>query len=494
MASRSIYKILFLFFILFSVDLPAQTVTNSELTFLDYFLKDDPGVINYIDEDELAKSNCLGITYANTPIKFLLNYDVPAEIKNNIANGNDFQTDISQLGDNYSVLNFSTSQGNYSTKFYFKDGKCISPVTYFTRNYTKDSSEYFSYYISNPLYFNSYCKQELDEFTASMLDIMNFTGDERKFLAQNKITYVLCNTEEEITNIIGQNAKGIYLVAMDAVVTTYNTHNHEVAHLLMNYKIKNDIKLEHPFFLEGFATAFGGRGGLMPLNLLPVGQFSINTGFVNVNSLLSIKNFSAEDASVTYPAAGYYSMYLFLNKGFDEYLKTYLQFSGDFTFLNNIDSSNTSLPDYAGFLSSSSQQIQSPINVNVDRSGFTETIFDEPGFKIYKKDEQCLILLRNNLLLKKPGENFSYISKTFMEKFPGKDYITYKYLIEADYERIAIYDLFTNDLICSYNKSFDLQQREIPQEMLNDGNYYMFSIPYNFFEYAFSSYELQSIE
>lgn len=489
------YKIIFILLLTFiAVNLyafPSSKNLVPELKFLDLLLKNDSDIINYIDASELHTSNRLGITYTNTPIKFLLNYNVPEEVKSSIINGSKkFHADVHRLEDDYTVLEFALHNKSYSTKFYFKDGKCIAPVTYFSRNFTKDSSDYFTYYISNPIHFNAYCEQDLDEFATQMLDIMMFSDDEKKFLAQNKIIYVLCNNETEISNIIGQNARGIYLVANDAIVSIYNTHYHEIAHLLMNYKIKNNVQPCHYFFLEGFATAFGGRGGLSTLTLFPVAQFSINTGFVNVKSLLSMKDFASEDASITYPVAGFYSLDLFLNKGFDEYLKTYLKFSGNFDYLNSIDSTNTTLPFYNEFLSEASNIIPNPIKIDVNKSAFIEKIIDEPDFKAYVKDEDCLILLKNNLLLKTPDESFNYISKVFTEKFPGREYLTYHYLIEVNSQRVGIYDLFNNNLIYSYNKGFDMQQREVSK----DGEYYMFSIPSRLFDKNISDYDFKTIE
>lgn len=490
-----IYKIIFSLLLICTsaINLHAKNIVP-ELVFLDLFLKNDPHIVDYINEGELSQSRRLGITYAGTTIKFLLNYNVPEEVKSAVTNNNqEYNADVLRLEENYTVLEFALQDKSYSTKFYFKDGKCIAPVTYFTRNYSKDSSDFFEYYISNPLYFNSYCKQELDEFVASMIDIMMFTDAEKKLLEQKKITYVFCNTDDEIKDIIGQTARGVYLVGNDAVVSTYNTHNHEVSHLLMNYKIKNDIKPEHLFFLEGFATAFGGRGGLSTFTLLPVAQFSVNSGFVNVNSYLSMNDFMSEDASITYPVAGLYSLIYFVNKGFEDYLKTYLEFSGDLNYLNTIDSANTSLPFYSEFLEQSKNIIPNVIKIDFDKSVFKVKLIDEPDFKIYKRDEDCLILLKNNLLLKSPGESFEYLSKTFSEKFPGKEYLTYHYLIEASKDRVGIYDLFTNNLIFSYNKAFDMQQREVPMEVINGDEYFMLSIPYGLLSEGLNKYELSTL-
>lgn len=478
MASRSIYKIIFAaFFIFSSVNIYASNSfkdTVSELKFINLFVKDDPDVIDYIDPSELQQSNRLGITYANTPIKFLLNYTLPEDVREQITvHGEKFHASVHQLEDNYTFVDFYLHNKSYLTQFYFKDGKCVSPMAYFARNFARDSSEYFDFYISNPVHFNNYSKNELDEFAKFMLDIMNFTEDEKNYLKENKIIYVLCDNDEEMKNITWMRARGIYLVANDAVATTYPVHNHEVAHLLMNYRIKTNIQPAHYFFLEGFATAFGGRGGLSTLVLQPIAEFSLKSGFVNLNSLLSMRDFAFEDASITYPVAGLYSIYSILNYGFDKYLEDYLRFSGSYDYISKIDSTNIVLPYEKEFMDFVRERgMKNLISIEVNKNSLGNTTAHGTDYKFYKKDNDYLILLKNKLLLKDPRDSFEYISKIFTEKFPDKTYLNYKYLIEADENKINIYDLYSDILILSYNKGFDIQQRSVPK----DDGYFMFSV------------------
>ena len=44
--------------------------------------------------------------------------------------------------------------------------------------------------------------------------------------------------ENEVESITGFKAKGIAMLGSDEIVTSYQTHFHEVAHLLINFKLK----------------------------------------------------------------------------------------------------------------------------------------------------------------------------------------------------------------------------------------------------------------
>ncbi|HEX2787916.1 MAG TPA: hypothetical protein VHP32_08425 [Ignavibacteria bacterium] len=487
------YKIfLAVFYLIWSANLFAKNSIHnevSELVFLDHLLKNNPDVIDFIDEDELKRSNRFGITYYNEPIKFLINYNIPDEVKDDIIKkGKKFQADVKPLDDDYTILKFFYPEKNYSANFYFKDGKCIAPVTYFSRNYHRDSSKYFDFYIKEPIYFNEYCKEQLDKFIE--LKWFSSTASERKELETKKMIYVFCN-ESDMINIIGQSAKGVFLVANDIVVSTYNAHYHELMHFVMNYKLKTNIKPCHPFFLEGFATGMAGRGGLLMPALMPAAKYSITSGLVNIKSLLSMKNFLAEDASITYPVAGAYSLFLFVKVGFEAYRTHYLQFSGDYDYLNNIDSTNTELPYLNEFYDYISHPALDFVNITNLMPPNEEPVIDDPDFKLYRNDSDYVFLLTNKVLFKNPKYIFNYRSDLFEEKFPGIEYLNYNILIEANSDEINFYYLHTNYLVLTYKKAFSIDAKSVPKY----NNYYIFSISRAFFsETEFHNLKYVTIE
>jgi hypothetical protein len=163
---------------------------------------------------------------------------------------------------------------NYSVPFYFKNHKAIAALTYFTRNWKKQSGKYFDFLISDEKLFNSYCIDKLDEVCGDEPhQLLKYNDSELQLLKEQKILYVFCSNQDEIVSITGSVSKGRYLSEHDAVVTTYSCHFHEVAHLLLNYKIKENSLYPIPFLQEGFAVATGGRGGQSNNVLNDVGYF-----------------------------------------------------------------------------------------------------------------------------------------------------------------------------------------------------------------------------
>ncbi len=236
---------------------------NKQREFIEALINGSDSLENYVDEDELAKSSRLGINYDSVKNKFIISFDIDENIKDEIKkNGIKYEIKTNELGNNYSVTEFTVPSLDYSKNFYFKKGKWISPITYFSKDWTTKSSKYFIFKISEPKYFNDYCINKLDEFVDSMAVLLDFDEQQKQLLQNEKIYYILCKDDKEIEQVTGFNTRGIYITALDEVVTTYNTHYHELTHLLMNYKLKNLGLYTLPFFMEGFAVAVGGRGGM----------------------------------------------------------------------------------------------------------------------------------------------------------------------------------------------------------------------------------------
>ncbi len=159
-----------------------------------------------------------------------------------------------------------------------------------------------------------------------MVKLLQINKDRVNLLQKEKINYILCKDENEIKTISGFDTRGIYILAYDEVITTFNTHYHELSHLLMNFKLQNLPLYTLPFFQEGFAVAVGGRGGIGRNILLNIGYFLEKSNYLKFNSILSKKDFVSENASMAYPAAGLYNYFLISNYGINSYIKLYLKY------------------------------------------------------------------------------------------------------------------------------------------------------------------------
>ena len=295
-----------------------------------------------------------------------------------------------------------------------------------------------------------------------MIKLLQIDDDRKDLLQKEKINYILCKDQDEIKKISGFDTRGIYILAYDEVVTTFNTHYHELSHLLMNYKLQNLPLFTLPFFQEGFAVAVGGRGGIGRYILLNIGYFLEKSGYMKFNSILSKKDFVSENASMAYPAAGLYNYFLISNYGINSYLKLYLKFSGTVKQVDELIPSKIFLPPVEAY------------------ENFLNDFCDKATVKIQKpdNDDYYHFKVRTNLLLSTKDKIKNYISKKFVEQFPNIDYQGQKYLITADKNEVNIYNLYTSSLIASYTMGFTIDAESVPIE---DG-YFSFYVKKDVFD------------
>lgn len=455
----------YILFLLLFAPLCLNAQTDNE--FLNAWINNSPGIEQYIDEQDLKISSRLGITYDGVQHKVLMNSEYERRevlIKElQEARSLDFEKSAEEEYEVYWAKSFGL-------RFYFKNKKYTSPIFYHTRDFKNNESKYFKFIVSDTTLYNHYSINRLDNFVDSMLVMMNFTSAEKELLKKEKIIYVLCKDENEIEKVAGVKSRGQYFVAYDAVVSTYNAHVHEVAHLLMNYRIKDNVKPALLFFLEGFAVATGGRGGINKNVLANIGSYLVRSGFVSYYGLLSHKGFTSEDASISYSIAGLYNRFLLEKLGFDAYLSMYKQYSRDLESLSQFDSSNVVLPpdeEFRQYLESA--KLTSIILDEKDRpvgeSSFIGDAGENYSFDINKsilfleftEDSTDRIKLFEYPVLKELPQAFpGYRSKLFEEHFPGEIYKSEKYHIMKSEGEINIYNYYTNELIDSYSAGFSL--------------------------------------
>ena len=445
-------------------------------------LADEGDIRQYVSEDELQSTERLGITYYEEKEKFLIGYGLPEEIKNIIKAGREnYELSYPMTGNGYGALTLTVPSENYKQIFYFKNDKYISPLTFHTRNYVKKESDFFRFFIDDTIYFNDYSIKKLDEFVDDMLSKMQFTALEREILINEKFNYVLCKDAEEIKLVTGYDTRGMYVKAYDAVVTTFNTHYHEVVHGLMYFKQKTDIKPELLFFQEGFAVAMGGRGGESFKVNIGLGRFLLTSGLVNYKDVLSNEDFINSGASISYNIAGYYNTYLFYKFGFSEYLKLYNRFSGtedeldqaDFSGIDSIKDEyfNMVLRVYAELISLGEvEQDQYSFEDDARLESYDGKTYDVDGNEVVIHEENVKVTIdeiyykfkvRNSILLSEDKPMNHYISKKFNEIIPGREYKGEKYYISVSNDEAAVYNLYSNELIGLYAKGFSTSGKPV---------------------------------
>jgi len=231
-------------------------------------------------------------------------------------------------------------------------------------------SSHFVFIVSDTTLLNDYCIKILEDFYLKISFLLNFNKSQLDKIRSEKIYYILCRDEKEIEKLTGFNTRGMYILAFDYVVTTYNAHYHELLHLLINFKLQHLPIYTHPFFQEGFAVAYGGRGGKEPNVILNLGLFLTESGFLDYTSLQSKNDFYQYDFSLSYPLSGLYNLFLLNELGIEQYLKLYQKYSGTAQELEKMRILKNDLPEYSKW------------KEYINKSKFTSINFEMPNNKL----------------------------------------------------------------------------------------------------------------
>ena len=433
--------------------------------FFDALINDKPGITKYVNKDELSKSERLGITYTGVGNKFMLGYELPDEIINGIRSGNyKYELKEKQLDDAFTEVTFSVPDANLSKVYYFNDG-FIANSTYIADKWKKIESKYFSFSIEEPKYFNDYCIKRLDDFVDMIADTLGFTISEKRILEKQKIGYIFCADEKGVEKITGFNAKGLAMLGTDEVVTSYQTHFHEVAHILINYKLKSLGLYTLPFFMEGFAVAVGGRGGMAPRVVTDLGYFLQKSGQLTYDSILTFDQFRSIDGSMTYPVSGLYNSFLLNELGGEKYLKLYKNANGNLDYVKEFSMSTIGIPleiKFVKFLKNYEKDSLMYVNAN-DTIKPILFLREINGIFAFADDYiKFFVTNKYKVGFDEIKTNKEYFSRKYKEIYELENYSGYNYCIIAEKEYINVYNLFNDELIYSYNSGLSVNPVSIP--------------------------------
>lgn len=427
----------------------------------------------WFEPGELAVSRRLGIEYDGVEYKHLIGYDIDDSTRSLLKEGRaKYTISVEALDRANSRVTLTTGNAGDSREFYFRGMHWVSPLGYFAKKWTTTESKHFRFFLSDSTLFNQYCVEQLERFVTRMAVLLNLDNRDMSTLREQKIRYYLCRNEEEIQRLTGFRVRGMYNLAFDAVVTTYNAHYHELLHLLVNYKLRHLPLYTHPFLQEGFAVAYGGRGGLDPGVLLPLGRYLYESQDVELASLLESDGFRQLDPSLSYPSAGLYNRFLVETLGIEPYLALYRKYSSSSGGAAASRIPREALPGdsvWCRYIQGSAARSA----ISLDSTSMQGAIlYRTETEQVAKDDERYHFLLSDGAVF--PGrERFpNYVSRTFTDAFPGKTYNGDKYMILVTAEQVSVYNLFTNDLIASYAAAFTSPAERVPRI----GDRYRFSV------------------
>jgi hypothetical protein len=453
-----------LFFVMLPGIVLGQDLTRSSADeFLRALFKGNDSLAVFVDDSALAVSNRLGITYDGVPAKFLISYDFDDALKARVRNGETHYTwSIESIARAYQRLTVATDNPAVTKEFYFRRGRLTSPFFYHAAGWKTVETTFFRFIISDSSLTNAYAMESLDRFVADMSSILAFSDDELHTLSDKKILYYLCKDEDEIERLTGYRTRGMYNLAYDAIISTYNAHYHELAHLLINDKIRSAKVYCNPFLLEGFAVAVGGRGGLSPDVVTSLGAYLDESKMLLYSELLTKDGFNAVDPSMSYPVAGLYNSFLLQSLGGREFLDLYRRHCGSSEEDAVRALSESELPNverWKAFL----ENYRRRERIRADCPAIDGSpIYHNDSASVFRNGADYVFKLRSAMLLGKGDVEWRYRSKKFSELLPKITYSRDKYLITADSQSVSVHNLLTNDLIENCAASFSLPPAPVP--------------------------------
>lgn len=419
-----------------------------------------------------AFSHRLGISYQTDIPKFLISYLPTDELRLKALNKDiNYVLSYKALEENYGSLTLQFDDPQHSQfTYYFYTDSYVSPITYFTRNWKVIESKYFQFRVENPTQLNEYSIAALDAFVDSCGAILTLSNENMALLAREKILYVLTESEQSIKNITGYASRGQYNLPYDAVISTYNAHFHEVAHLLINFKIRMPKLYTHPFLQEGIAVALGGRGGLSPEPLFTFSDFALQSGFLEVGDLLSLSGFAQIPPGMSYPIAGFVVQNFIEEHGFDTFIRLYKQYSAQkFDDIPSIENEDFEIE----VLNSAPYKSLNLLDEDFEFTSLSK-LATLGNNSIYEDAEAYYFIVADTLLIESDLHlsNSNYLSSKFEEVFPDQEYHQQQYLLIVNDAEIAIYDLFTNTLLTNFVAGFQIN----PTPLRSEDTYIKFSI------------------
>lgn len=434
--------------------------------FLNLLINESDELVNFVDKNELRLSQRFEISYPDVKFKFLISNDMDSSIKFRIRNQElKYEYKIRNIDDDLSILKLIIPSIKSSQEYFFLNSKLISKPSFYARKWIHIKSRFFEFFISRNDLTNDYAAAKLDSFVLNALHLLQFNEAEILKLEKEKIHYFLCSDESEIEQLTGYKARGLYFLAYDYIISTYNSHYHEVLHLLMNYKLRSISLYTLPFLQEGFAAGYGGRGGLDVAVILDMGYFLSQNGFIDHKSLLSKKEFDQTDASMSYPVSGLYTRFLIQSNGIEKFIEHYRKYSVTVSQIDNLKINITELPEeteWIKFLSASRNTLIKIRDFNDDE--FKKSVIEADEVKVFETDDEYLFMLKKDAFINGSVPPGNYRSNLFTELFPGRIYKGEKYIIRASTEEISVYNVLTNILIAKYVRSFSADNEPVQQK------------------------------
>lgn len=417
------------------------------------------GMDSLVEPGELALATRLGIRYTDQPVKCMIGADLEPQVAEAVrATGILPGHRIVDLGEGFSRLELDS--GPSGRGWWFRGGRMISPVTYFTRGWKAVETRHLRVLSADSLQA-ARTADFLERFTRDNLDRLEFPDSLRTRLERGKLLYVLCRDEDEFERITGWRARGVCLLAWDCVVTVWPCHYHELVHELINLRLGELASDTHPFFLEGLAVGLGGRGGQEVRPILDLAAFLIDSGLLDYTELLDRDGFGEQDASLSYPVAGLYNRFLLEHLGAARYIELYRAFNapaGSPGWRKAV--SRDSLPPEHAWREHLRGRVQfEGVSLEGPPAGSEPLALGE-GWAVWETAEGYAFNLSDSLFISLPQPWESRHPRFSHETPDGLSGVSY--LLTADSEEIRLVNRVSGNLSANFVSSLSLGKKSVP--------------------------------
>lgn len=368
---------------------------------------------------------------------------------------------------------FSARIGSQKTEHFYYVARVqdfswlITSQDYYAREWPIEESRYFRFHI-NPdraTHFNSIAAESLDEFVENVAEKISISSERLNLLSEMKIDYYLCDGEDEVERFSGKRESGVYEPASDAIISYIIPHYHEVAHLLINFRLQRLPLFTIPLIQKGLATYLGGRWQRSPGIVFDFGKYILKYNVVEIDSILTFNDFAhPEGGDIIIPVSACLIEYLYTVLGEEKFFQLYIALSGDLEFVTAISSDEVKAKitesfgqgwpelknDFVQFVNSSGPHhgLLRPGDIETDK-----IIINENGLKISTSDKWLKIEYQTskgvtpdiNILFDRVTPMENKTSMLFNEQYRDKEkYDGYRYGIRLDRNEIGLYDYATN--------------------------------------------------
>ncbi|MDD4051071.1 MAG: hypothetical protein PHR28_04110, partial [candidate division Zixibacteria bacterium] len=197
----------------------------------------------YWQPEVIERSRRLGIVYTDVPVK----YDCASPLMTALSGIQSGAVQVSAAvaspdSDTTRILVRIMSATDSVTATYYAEKssagwRLTSPLYFYSHGWKIRRTAYADIYYSDERLINDYACRALDDFVETAGKALRLSPDDFARLKRDRIDYFLC-AGDDMRRLTGYDAQGMTDLQVDAVVSQTLPHEHELTHLLINYRLR----------------------------------------------------------------------------------------------------------------------------------------------------------------------------------------------------------------------------------------------------------------